>query len=313
MNPVRVELTDADRIDPLTVLSSVGLDGIASIEPVQGGADAAIWRVEHGGQRYALRVLRPDQADQARREVAAMRTAADGGVPVPGVVATATWHDRPVLLLSWCSGRPLAEALLAGPADLSRIRSLGVAFGRVQAAIHALPVPADLPTLAISSEKAATSEPALAARLSELPQRSPALIHLDYHPLNVLIEGERVTAVLDWANARVGDPRADLARTFAIVRLAPLPTEIPVETGRAALRAFETGWRRGYEEAAGPIGELAPFCWWAGMVMERELAPRVGRPDIPWLTPAYLIRVRRWTGGWRARVTRRRERSVAFA
>ena len=35
--------------------------------------------------------------------------------------------------------------------------------------------------------------------------------------------------------------------------------------------------------------------------MEREFRPRVGRPDIPWLTPAYLARVRRWTGGWRAR------------
>jgi hypothetical protein len=70
------------------------------------------------------------------------------------------------------------------------------------------------------------------------------------------------------------------------------------------LRAFETAWRRGYEQTAGPIGDLTPFCWWAGAVMEREFAPRVGRPDIPWLTPAYLGRVRRWTAGWRSRTRR---------
>src|SRR5438132_39917 len=41
-----------------------------------------------------------------------------------------------------------------------------------------------------------------------------ALLHLDYHLLNVMTDRSRVTGVLDWTNARAGDPRADLARTF---------------------------------------------------------------------------------------------------
>jgi aminoglycoside phosphotransferase (APT) family kinase protein len=210
-----------------------------------------------------------------------------------------------VLLFTWSPGRPLAEALLEDPLSLPRIRSLGAEFGRVQAAIHALPPPVGLPDLSTFGGSAAIDEPALAACLAATPPESPVLLHLDYHPLNVLVEDGRVTAVLDWANARVGDPRADLARTLSILRLAPLPESIPARTGRTALRAFETGWRRGYEEMAGPFRDLTPFCWWAGTAMERDFLPRVGRPDIPWLTPAYLARVRRWTGGWRARAGRR--------
>lgn len=194
-------------IDPFAVLADLGLGKAPAVEVVQGGVDAAIWRVDHAGKQYALRVLRPDQQDQARREVAAMTAAANGGVPVPDIVATATWHDRPVLLVAWSPGHSLAAALLDAVADLSRVRALGVDFGRVQAAIHALPIPAELQGEAPFWEASMATDPELAARLSGLPGRPLALIHLDYHFLNVLVAGERITAVLDWANARRGAVR----------------------------------------------------------------------------------------------------------
>ncbi|HZZ95990.1 MAG TPA: phosphotransferase [Jatrophihabitantaceae bacterium] len=37
------------------------------------------------------------------------------------------------------------------------------------------------------------------------------LCHLDLQPFNVLAVGDRVTGIVDWANARVGDRREDLA------------------------------------------------------------------------------------------------------
>ena len=37
-----------------------------------------------------------------------------------------------------------------------------------------------------------------------------ALVHGDFNPVNFLYENGRVTAVIDWENARVGDPREDL-------------------------------------------------------------------------------------------------------
>ncbi len=287
--------------DPATVLAAVGMPEASRAEPVGGGADAIIWRVELAGRSYALRLLRPDQAGQARRESAALAAAAAAGLPVPLVVAAGSWQDRPALVLAWSPGRPLGDVLHERPLDLRRARALGVAFGRVQVAIHALPAPDALRAHPEPWEAWAGPDPALRACLAALPARPPALVHLDYHPLNVLVEGGQVTAVLDWANARTGDPRADVARTLSILRLAPLPAGAAGAFAWVVRRAFEAGWRRGYRQAAGPLGGLAPFCWWAGLVMERDLAPRLGRADLPWLTPAFLDRVRCWTAGWRAR------------
>jgi hypothetical protein len=147
--------------------------------------------------------------------------------------------------------------------------------------------------------------------LSELHQHPATLLHLDYHPLNVLIANGKVTAILDWANAGVGNPRADLARTLSILRLIPFPGGLAGAIARMQRRTFEAGWWRGYQEVAGPIDGLAPFCWWAGLVMERDLAPRVGRPDLPWLTSDFLARVRSWTADWSAQT--KANRSTAWS
>ena len=113
-----------------------------------------------------------------------------------------------------------------------------------------------------------------------------------------MVHAGRVSAVLDWANARAGDPRADLARTTAILRLAPTS---PGMTGRVELvlrRLLEQGWRRGYSLVAGWPRDLAPFHTWAGDAMYRDLAPKLGRPGIP-LTQADLDRIHDWTVRWR--------------
>ncbi len=285
----------------VAALATVGMPEAAHVGWIRGGADAMIWRVEVAGRFCALRLLRPDQADQARRETAALASAAQAGLPVPVVVTAGSWQDRPAIVLTWSPGQPLADVLHERPLNFRRARALGVAFGRVQALIHALRPPAALRELPVSWEDWAGPDPALDACLAAIPARPPALVHLDYHPLNVLVEGDQATAVLDWANARAGDPRADLARTLSIVRLAPLPAGVAGARAWVLRRVFEAGWRRGYRRTLGSPGGLAPFCWWAGLVMERDLAPRLGRADLPWLTPAFLDRVRCWTASWRAR------------
>ena len=63
---------------------------------------------------------------------------------------------------------------------------------------------------------------------------------------------------------RVSDPRADLARTLSILRLAPLPEEVDRAAVTAALGALEASWLAAYEGAMEPVGNLAAFCWWVG-------------------------------------------------
>jgi aminoglycoside phosphotransferase (APT) family kinase protein len=242
-------------------------------------------------------VFRSEQAETCRREVLAMRAAAACGVPVPTVYGETLWQDRPALLLSWCSGRPLLAELVARPWS---VWSLGLAFGRAQARIHAVPAPEGLRGWDEAWGRwLGRDEEALAERLRAAVPRSAALLHLDYHPLNVMVEGQQVTGVLDWANAAAGDPRLDLARTTTILRLAPTP---PTGSLRRAtlLRLLDLGWRRGYRSAAGKPEEMAIFYAAAGAIMERDLAPKVGRPGI-WLEPSHLDRIRRWTTAWRRR------------
>jgi hypothetical protein len=55
----------------------------------------------------------------------------------------------------------------------------------------------------------------LHARLHEIPFEGEQLLHLDLHPDNVLL-AEGGPVVIDWTNARAGDPPLDVALTWVI-------------------------------------------------------------------------------------------------
>src|SRR5262249_7807916 len=57
----------------------------------------------------------------------------------------------------------------------------------------------------------------LAARAGQFRVAEPSLLHMDYHPMNVLVSGIRVTGVIDWVNADVGDRHLDAAMTTAML------------------------------------------------------------------------------------------------
>jgi aminoglycoside phosphotransferase (APT) family kinase protein len=285
---------DQDTLDPSEILHALGLFGPVQSAPVYGGADTHIWNVEYAGQRLALRVFAPDQVTMSQREVAAMEAAGRAGLPVPGVLVSGLWGDRPAMVLSWMPGRPLRHELVSRP---WRAWALGRVFGRTQATIHSVPAPVSL-TYPVSWVEWANPNAALRDRLLTLSAQRDVLLHLDYHPMNVLVGNGHITAVLDWANARGGDPRADLARTASILRFGPLGGGLPSPVTRVVRRALHAGWRRGYREIAGPPRDMAPFYAWAGAVMIRDLSPRLGRPDLPWLTYDYLVQVQQWAAAW---------------
>ena len=126
------------------------------------------------------------------------------------------------------------------------------------------------------------------------------MLHLDYHPLNVMTAGHRLTCVLDWANAAVGDPRADVARTVTLLRLAPLPPGVPVALGLMLRFMLELAWRTGYRHAAGRLEGMPLFYAWAGSMMYRDFEPKLGQPGV-WLQRGDLERIRRWTATWKRR------------
>ena len=268
-----------------------------------GGWDTALWRVQTGASTSALRVFRAEQADTFRREARAMRAAAQAGIPVPTIQAEGICAGRPALLLSWCAGLPLLNAVRARP---WRIWQLGLMMGRMHARIHAVHVPesAALPAWVPRVED---GDATLHTRLRSLTAGSAAvLLHLDYHPLNIMSDATRITGVLDWANVAVGDPRVDVARTVTILRLVPTPPgSMPTAVTLGLRRVLEVAWRRGYVAITGPSQDMAAFYAWAGAMMERDLAAKIGRPGI-WLQKGDLAGIHRWTQRWSTLASHRR-------
>jgi aminoglycoside phosphotransferase (APT) family kinase protein len=285
-------------LDPADILAALGVTNASAMTPVHGGTDTTIWRVEHGATTSALRVFRPEQAATYQREIEAMEAARQAGVPVPAVHTAGIWHDRPALLLSWCPGVPLSDAIWRRP---WRVVSLGRAFGRTQAQIHRIPTrPSWRHQRADWIDWAGPDEQRLQTALQHMAQHRTALLHLDYHPLNILADGTQITAVLDWANTRLGDPRADVARTYTILMVEPhTPGRQPLALALAR-RLLTWNWRRGYEQVAGALPEMAWFYAWAGAVMARDLAPRVSNPH-SWWQPQHLAHIQHWTAAWKQR------------
>ena len=101
--------------------------------------------------------------------------------------------------------------------------------------------------------------PDLAAALrqaEELAPRAldgpPVVCHGDFHPLNVMVDGERAS-VIDWTDAGLGPREADVARTALIFHIAAVAANSAVERAvlkvagprlsRRYLRTYEAGSR----------------------------------------------------------------------
>ena len=285
-------------LDPHAILKALGVGAVHSLTPVNTGTATAVWRVEHDQVTSALRVFRPDQAPISLRELEAMALATRHHIPVPQVRGQGYWQDCPALLLAWCDGQPLATALQRQPWRLFR---LGRAFGQMQAKIHRIPAPALAdPSSADWLTWYGAVDPGLEAVLRSRCGHVRQLIHLDYHPLNVMVNRGHVSGVLDWANVRAGDPRGDVARTYAILVVEPHSAGPETLWYRAARRILARVWMAGYRNVAGPLQDMALFFAWAGAVMQADLAPRLHDPN-SWWQPRHMGIVQHWTQHWRKR------------
>lgn len=279
-----------DAPDPVQILTTLGLPAPSRANQITAGwGGPSTWQIERDSILQAVRVFPSAADDAAARERAAMAAALAGGVLAPPVYHSGSCNGFPFILTDWCSGRPGTEAIRARP---WAAWSLGMEMGRVQARLHRIIAPGPVrnrPGDWISW--AGESESELQHRIRTLPLRQDALLHLDYHPRNIVFEHGRVTGVIDWENVRAGDPRADVARTRAILWLARRSPEVP-HLAVPILRMLEAGWLRAYQRDAGPLEHMTIFDAWAFAAMIVDLSPKLGEPGV-WLLPSHLDAVHR--------------------
>jgi aminoglycoside phosphotransferase (APT) family kinase protein len=271
LTPFTVEKISEAPSGPIAgILRKMGIPSSVSCEEIHGGRDSQVYKISRADSAYALRLLPSRQYEQFVREKEMIDIARANGVPVPNVCDIQVVDGHAAMLMEWGEGQPLLPILQSHPENAGK---LGIEFGRVQARINRISVSSftggSRSWLAPSLEEAEI--------LKRLPDEKPKtnLLHLDFHPLNVLTDGENITAVLDWANAAIGDFRFDIARTFSIMELAGYKL---FEKNPEVLAEFEKGWRRGYEETAGPFERFKSmpiFYAWSGARLKRDSAERL--------------------------------------
>jgi aminoglycoside phosphotransferase (APT) family kinase protein len=232
------------------------------------------------------------------RETAMMRLLADINYPVARPYLFE--HDseplgRPFLVMERVAGRPLFS--LAAFPQAFKIFSLGfIGFVRAQVRLHSLAAkgqvalvnipqaftnpnaPSSLPLaerlLRIIEERTEQGPlPGLREAVSRLRRRAPryspaaaTLVHMDYHPQNVMVSGFRVTGVLDWVNADYGDRYFCAATTSTILSTAAMeePHWMDVNVAGNGLRALFASLYLPLYHAAAPM-ELERFRYAQGV------------------------------------------------
>ena len=242
-------------------------------------------------QRVVVRRPTRDTLEEARRaathEYQLLLCCAELEIPTPKAVALDS--EAAAVLLEYIAGAPEfapsdASAMLASmAAELARIHALGplpqLSFlerctDRAERNVSHAPQNLDL----------ALDEPQLRSVLRRRwpwPQyNADTLLHGDYWPGNLLWRDRKLIAVLDWEEAAIGDPLADLA----IARL-----DILWAFGAPAMHEFTRLYR---EQTELDWRSLALWDLWAALRPMSNLArwapsyalPPIHRPDINELT-----------------------------
>lgn len=188
------------------------------------------WQGTDGVQRLVLRRSPSAQWGASRALRLADEAALVGAMHAAGVAAPQPLY---VLRSDDALGEGYIMAHVGGSADPAQILAAphGELLGdiaRALAAIHAVPtgrLPANLPVmdaaggiaqLRASFDNFGADRPVIALALkwcadNQPPPVPPTLVHGDYRLGNIMVDGGRLSAVLDWELAHLGDYHEDLA------------------------------------------------------------------------------------------------------
>ena len=145
------------------------------------------------------------------REALVMRHARSYGYPVPEVLAIAD----DALVLEKIEGPTMWQVAADQP---STVEAQAVLLAQLHRDLHKIDAPDGLAAVA----------------------EGDCLLHLDLHPMNVILS-PKGPVVIDWTNARRGEPMFDVAVTWVI---AATSTGLG-KTGRSLIRRFLSHFERG--------------------------------------------------------------------
>jgi len=227
------------------------------------GRDSVVKVVDHG-----VPDAWPELEAELTRSVWAM------GVPAPQVRDVVSIQGRPSVVFEWVAGPSMWQQMVAEP---DRAPDLARDLAAIQKTLLQIGIPPGIPDLVdrlLRKIELATvlpeNERAEAAALTAALPRGAALLHGDLHPGNILM-GPQGPVVIDWFDATIGHPVADLVRSSLLMQpgtSAP-PRHLPGATKRVLQLVQQAYLREFHEELQVAESDLAR---WRGVVAAGRLA-----------------------------------------
>lgn len=259
---------------------------VSGLQRLSGGANMESWLFACGDDRFVLRrapsaewiAARPlDMAGEAEL----IRRAHAGGVAAPEVVAELTPQDAFGIgfIMRCLPGTADPAVALASPPEPAA--DLAADLAGAMARIHALD-PASVPFLprlepaegveglARQFADAGGDRPIIALGLAWLrahlpPPAAPVVVHGDFRIGNLMVHEGRLSGVLDWELAHLGDGHEDLAYgCMTVWRFGQLDREGFGLTDVATLaRAYEAAGGERFDPARFRFWLVYRTVWWA--------------------------------------------------
>jgi aminoglycoside phosphotransferase (APT) family kinase protein len=204
------------------------------------------------------------------------------GVPVPEVYWLENdpkWLDRPFFVMGRLPGEASPQRLIGGGVFAQHGEAIAQQKAEILARIHSLDWhalgldflgvpdgPGGCASMEIDRwelimrEEALEPQPALELAIDWMRKHQPVaqkvtIVHADYRTGNFLVDGDRITGVLDWEMAHLGDPMEDVAW----VCLRPWRWAGDARAGGLLMR--DDFYRR-YEAAGGPPVDPEAVRFW---------------------------------------------------
>ena len=241
-----------------------------------GGASRTTWAFDAvtPDQRRSLilRIGPPDDVHAGMElEARAQASAAAAGAPVPHVLIaddSAAALGNPYLICDEIKGETIVRRIQRQLDDAGRARLLGQC-AQALAAIHR--ADPNLPgvthvdqleewraRLDAMGDTTATFEWAFRWLAARRPAPSPTvLVHGDYRMGNLIVDGSKLAAVLDWELVQIGESYEDLA--WFCIRAWRFGA--PRERAAGGLGSVED-FLGAYEQASGTTVDRVAFHWW---------------------------------------------------
>lgn len=138
------------------------------------------------------------------------------GIPVPKVYGVETFGGRTALIMDQVKGESLMDVMLKSPEKtgecLDKVVELQVAMHKVSTTSFRPIKLVLVGNISIAPGLDDAERTKLFGMLGKLPD-GLAILHGDFHGGNILKDG-RGYKIIDWAEVAVGDPAADIARSY---------------------------------------------------------------------------------------------------